>query len=597
MKQKERGENSFSQKKNTFSQKESLGKILRYISVYRGYVLFSLLLAFLMVVLTLLLPFLMGKAVDQLLGKESVNFPELFSLLRMMGMLIFFTAAFQWMQNHINNLITYHVVEDMRTRAFRHIQRLPISYLDAHPAGELVSRIITDVDQFSQGLLMSFTQLFTGLMTIAGTLLILARLELRIALLVLLLTPASMLLARFIARRSYHLFKTQSEQRGELSAYINEMLGNIKVVKAFSHEEEAVRGFRKINERLSENSMRAVFFSALVNPSTRFINAIVYAVCAIVSGYFAVRGDFSVGAITAILSYANQYTKPFNEISGVITELQNSFASAARVFDFIEAPTLSAEPEDMPALENPGGAVDIDHVSFSYDKSKSLLKDLNVKILPGQTVAIVGPTGCGKSTLINLLMRFYDVDQGEIRIDGHDSRSVTRGSLRRSFGMVLQETWLKSASVRDNIAYGKEDASMEEIVRAAKLAHCDGFIRRLDQGYDTVLSEDGGALSQGQKQLLCIARLLLKLPPMLILDEATSSIDSRTEKLIQEAFDRMMEGRTSFIVAHRLSTIRNADMILVMKDGNIIEKGSHTELLEKEGFYHELYESQFDHSA
>lgn len=587
-------------RKMTAEDMKTIRRILQYIKSYRGHVLLSILLAALTVVLTLYIPILTGQAVDYIVGPDNVEWASLLRILSVMGVLILLTALAQWLMNHINNIVTFRVVQDIRTRAFNHIEELPVSYLDAHPAGDLTSRVITDIDQFSQGLLMGFTQLFTGVLTILGTLGFMLSIEPLITLLVILLTPLSFVVAGLIAKHTYIFFRHQSESRGELTAFTEEMIGNLKVVKAFGHEEEAQDSFSKINETLSDYSFKATFVSSLVNPATRCVNSIVYAAVGVSGAVMALRGFISVGQLVSFLSYANQYTKPFNEISGVATELQNAIASASRVFEVIDAPAMEPDAADACVLggaedgaSTVSGQVDIEHLWFSYDKSKTLLTDLNVHVRPGETVAIVGPTGCGKSTLINLLMRFYEADQGAIRIDGHDNRQVTRESLRANFGMVLQETWLKSASIRDNIAYGKPEATMEEIEEAARRAHCDRFIRRMPQGYDTVLGEDGGALSQGQKQLLCIARLMLRLPPMLILDEATSSIDTRTELHIQHAFDRMMEGRTSFIVAHRLSTIKNADLILVLRDGNIIEQGRHEELLRRGGFYAKLYNAQF----
>ncbi len=587
-------------RKMTAEDMKTIRRILQYIKSYRGHVLLSILLAALTVVLTLYIPILTGQAVDYIVGPDNVEWASLLRILSVMGVLILLTALAQWLMNHINNIVTFRVVQDIRTRAFNHIEELPVSYLDAHPAGDLTSRVITDIDQFSQGLLMGFTQLFTGVLTILGTLGFMLSIEPLITLLVILLTPLSFVVAGLIAKHTYTFFRHQSESRGELTAFTEEMIGNLKVVKAFGHEEEAQDSFSKINETLSDYSFKATFVSSLVNPATRCVNSIVYAAVGVSGAVMALRGFISVGQLVSFLSYANQYTKPFNEISGVATELQNAIASASRVFEVIDAPAMEPDAADACVLggaaegtSSVAGQVDIEHLWFSYDKSKTLLTDLNVHVRPGETVAIVGPTGCGKSTLINLLMRFYEADQGAIRIDGHDNRQVTRESLRANFGMVLQETWLKSASIRDNIAYGKPEATMEEIEEAARRAHCDRFIRRMPQGYDTVLGEDGGALSQGQKQLLCIARLMLRLPPMLILDEATSSIDTRTELHIQHAFDRMMEGRTSFIVAHRLSTIKNADLILVLRDGNIIEQGRHEELLRRGGFYAKLYNAQF----
>lgn len=604
-------------RKMTAEDARTIKRILKYIEHYRGCVILSVILAAMTVVLTLYIPILTGRAVDLIVGPGDVNWTDLLYFLKLMGVLILLTALAQWLMNHINNVVTFRVVQDIRTKAFYHLEELPVSYLDAHPAGDLTSRVITDIDQFSQGLLMGFTQLFTGVLTILGTLVFMFSIEPLITVLVILLTPLSFVVAGQIAKHTYHLFQHQSESRGEITAFTEEMIGNLKVVKAFGHEHEAQKEFEKINETLSDYSFKATFVSSLVNPATRCVNSIVYAAVGVSGAVMAIRSFISVGQLVSFLSYANQYTKPFNEISGVVTELQNAIASASRVFEILDEPAMQPDAPDAVVLGAAGnasdgkakagtpseeraaarcgvrGQVDIEHLWFSYDKTKKLLTDINVHVKPGETVAIVGPTGCGKSTLINLLMRFYEADQGAILVDGQDNRHVTRESLRANFGMVLQETWLKSASIRDNIAYGKPDATLEEIQEAARRAHCDSFIRRLPQGYDTILGEDGGALSQGQKQLLCIARLMLRLPPMLILDEATSSIDTRTELHIQHAFDRMMEGRTSFIVAHRLSTIKNADLILVMKDGNIIEQGKHEELLARQGFYAKLYNAQF----
>ena len=573
--------------------KTTIRKILNYISKYKGMVLASVILAAISVVFTLYIPILIGQAVDQIVGPGQVNASALFVILKKILVVSLITAGVQWMKNHINNRVTYYVVEDIRTKAFNHIQVLPISYLDSHPSGDIVSRIITDTDQFSEGLLMGFTQLFTGVTTIIGTLLFMLSINPVITLVVVAVTPLSFFVARFIAGKTFTMFKCQSETRGAITALTDEMLGNLKVVKAFSHEQEAQKEFEEINERLAGYSMKATFFSSIVNPATRFVNSIVYAAVGVIGALFAVKGFITVGQLTSFLNYANQYTKPFNEISGVVTELQNSIASASRVYELIEQPALKEETGDSCVLGDAQGYVDMQHVAFSYEADKKLIEDLNLHAEPGQRIAIVGPTGCGKSTLINLLMRFYEVNSGTIKIDSMDTRKITRESLRAGFGMVLQETWLKSSTVRENIAYGKPDATEEEIIRAAKEAHCDSFIRRMPEGYDTVLGEDGGMLSQGQKQLLCIARVMLCLPPMLILDEATSSIDTRTEQKIQNAFAKMMEGRTSFIVAHRLSTIKEADVILVMKDGNIIEQGTHQELLAQNGFYTQLYNAQF----
>ena len=495
--------------------------------------------------------------------------------------------------NHINNIITYRVVKDIRTKAFGHLEVLPLSYIDSHPSGDIISRIIADIDQFSEGLLMGFTQFFTGVMTILGTLLFMVSINPLITLVVVVLTPVSLFVASFIAKKTYVMFKHQSETRGELTTLTDEMLGNMKVVQAFGYQKEAEERFHKINNKLAVYSLRATFFSSITNPATRFVNSLVYAAVGITGAYAVIRGFMTVGQLTSFLSYANQYTKPFNEISGVVTELQNALASAARVFELIDEKTILEDKKDATVLENVKGQVKIEHVNFSYTPDRPLIEDLNLSVKPGERVAIVGPTGCGKTTVINLLMRFYDVNSGSIKVEGKDIRDVTRKSLRTSYGMVLQETWLKSGTIRDNIAYGRPEATEEEIVSAAKEAHAHSFIMRMPQGYDTVISEDGGNLSQGQKQLLCIARVMLCLPPMLILDEATSSIDTRTEIRVQKAFAKMMEGRTSFIVAHRLSTIREADMILVMRDGHIVEKGKHEELLAKNGFYAEIYNSQF----
>ena len=626
-------------RKMTADDAKTIKRILHYIENYRGHVILSVLLAAVTVVLTLYIPILTGQAVDTIVGPGEVDWTTLLQILERMGFMILVTALAQWVMNHINNIVTFRVVQDIRTKVFNHIEELPVSYLDAHPAGDLTSRVITDIDQFSQGLLMGFTQLFTGVLTILGTLVFMLSIEPFITLLVILLTPLSFVVAGQIAKHTYNFFRHQSESRGEITAFTEEMIGNLKVVKAFGHEDEAQAEFEKINETLSDYSFKATFVSSLVNPATRCVNSIVYAAVGVSGAVMAIKAFISVGQLVSFLSYANQYTKPFNEISGVVTELQNAIASASRVFEVIDEPAMEPDAADAVVLGGAAaaqtgtstaaaqsdramsgaedaqlrvaanaaggddsrggdiggvrGEVDIEHLWFSYDKTKKLLTDINVHVKPGETVAIVGPTGCGKSTLINLLMRFYEADQGAILVDGLDNRKVTRESLRANFGMVLQETWLKSASIRDNIAYGKPDASLEEIQEAARRAHCDKFIRRMPQGYDTVLGEDGGALSQGQKQLLCIARLMLRLPPMLILDEATSSIDTRTELHIQHAFDRMMEGRTSFIVAHRLSTIRNADLILVMRDGNIVEQGTHDALLARGGFYASLYNAQF----
>ena len=570
----------------------TIKRILTYIKQYRFWVAASLILAVVTVATTLYAPILVGDGVDLIVDHGLVDFPGLLVILEKVAVVIAITGLSQWLMNHINNKITYRVVKDIRTKAFDRLEELPLSYVDSHRHGDIISRIIADIDQFSEGLLMGFTQLFTGVMTILGTLGFMLSVNPFITLVVVLLTPISLFVAAFIAKRTFSMFTLQSKTRGELTALVDEMLGNQKVVQAFGQEQEAQKRFEEINGRLKDCSLKAIFFSSITNPSTRFVNGLVYAAVGVAGAFAAVRGALSVGQLSVFLSYANQYTKPFNEISGVVTELQNAIASAARVFELIDE---EAEPSEDGAgeLGCADGKVELEHVYFSYDPQVKLIEDLNLAVKPGQRVAIVGPTGCGKSTVINLLMRFYDVNSGQIRVDGQDVRSITRKSLRENYGMVLQETWLKSGTIRENIAYGKPDATDEEIIAAAKKAHAHSFIRRMPQGYDTVISEEGGNLSQGQKQLLCITRVMLCLPPMLILDEATSSIDTRTEIKIQEAFARMMEGRTSFIVAHRLSTIREADRILVMRDGRIIEQGTHQELLEKKGFYAELYNSQF----
>lgn len=585
-----------SSKKNSMSNeqsRETLKRVLRSIRPYRGGVLLSLALALVTVALTLYVPILTGEAVDQILGPGQVDFSALAAILFRILWVVAVTALAQWLMNHINNRITYQVVKDIRTQAFGRMEELPLSYIDSHPSGDLISRIIADVDQFSEGLLMGFTQLFTGVLTILGTLIFMFSIHPLIALVVVVLTPLSLFVASFIAKRTYIMFRRQSETRGQLTALTDEMLGNMKVVQAFGYQERAYKRFQEINSRLAGYSLRATFFSSITNPATRFVNSMVYAAVGVTGSWTAIRGLMTVGELTSFLSYANQYTKPFNEISGVVTELQNALASAARVFELIDQKPIEPEPEDAVELEHARGQVDLNQVNFSYSPDKPLIENLNLHVKPGQRVALVGPTGCGKTTVINLLMRFYDVNSGSIEMDGCDIRKLTRKSLRGNYGMVLQETWLKSGTIAENIAYGKETASREEIIRAAKSAHAHSFIRRMEKGYDTVISEDGGNLSQGQKQLLCIARVMLNLPPMLILDEATSSIDTRTEIKIQEAFLEMMKGRTSFIVAHRLSTIREADRILVMKDGNILEQGTHEELLARKGFYEKLYNSQF----
>ncbi|HIS52135.1 MAG TPA: ABC transporter ATP-binding protein [Candidatus Onthomonas avicola] len=577
-----------------YNTRDTLKKIWAFLRPYKLLAAASVVCAALTVVLTLYLPILTGEAVNCIVGPGAVDFAGLVRLLVQMGVVIALTALFQWLMNLANNRITFCVVRDIRERAFDRLAELPLRYLDGHAHGDILSRIIADVDQFSDGLLMGFTQFFTGVLTILGTLVIMLNIHAGIALVVIVLTPISFLVAAFIAKQTYSMFKLQSETRGELTAHIDEMIGGAKVVQAFGRERAAQERFDEINGRLRDCSLRATFFSSITNPATRFVNSMVYAAVAVVGALAALGGGITVGALTSLLSYANQYTKPFNEISGVVTELQNAVACAARAFELMEAEPQTPDAPDAAVLEQVHGAVTLQNVDFSYRPDQELIRDLNLSVRPGQRVAIVGPTGCGKSTVINLLMRFYDVDGGSISVDGHDIRSVTRDSLRASYGMVLQETWLKTGTVRENILFGHPEATEEEMVAAAKAAHAHSFIRRLPQGYDTRISEDGGNLSQGQKQLLCIARVMLSLPPMLILDEATSSIDTRTEIRIQQAFARMMQGRTSFIVAHRLATIREADQILVMRDGKIIEQGNHDELLARGGFYAELYHSQFE---
>ena len=577
-----------------YNTRDTLKKIWTFLRPYKLLAAASVVCAALTVVLTLYLPILTGEAINCIVGPGAVDFAGLVRLLVQMGVVIALTALFQWLMNLANNRITFCVVRDIRERAFDRLAELPLRYLDGHAHGDILSRIIADVDQFSDGLLMGFTQFFTGVLTILGTLVIMLNIHAGIALVVIVLTPMSFLVAAFIAKQTYSMFKLQSETRGELTAHIDEMIGGAKVVQAFGRERAAQERFDEINGRLRDCSLRATFFSSITNPATRFVNSMVYAAVAVVGALAALGGGITVGALTSLLSYANQYTKPFNEISGVVTELQNAVACAARAFELMEAEPQTPDAPDAAVLEQVHGAVTLQNVDFSYRPDQELIRDLNLSVRPGQRVAIVGPTGCGKSTVINLLMRFYDVDGGSISVDGHDIRSVTRDSLRASYGMVLQETWLKTGTVRENILFGHPEATEEEMVAAAKAAHAHSFIRRLPQGYDTRISEDGGNLSQGQKQLLCIARVMLSLPPMLILDEATSSIDTRTEIRIQQAFARMMQGRTSFIVAHRLATIREADQILVMRDGKIIEQGNHDELLARGGFYAELYHSQFE---
>lgn len=573
--------------------KSTVNRILKSIGKYKWGVAASLLCALITVVFTLYVPILTGRAIDCIVTKGQVDFISMGRILLRIGVIVAATAVSQWLMSHINNTITYRVVKDIRTQAFGKLEKLPLKYIDSHQHGDMISRIIADIDQFSDGLLMGFTQLFTGVLTILGTLIFMFTINPLIAVVVVAVTPVSLFVASFIARRTYAMFQRQSQTRGELTSHIEEMLGNQKTVQAFGHEAESQAQFEEINERLRVWGLKATFFSSITNPATRFVNSLVYAAVGIAGAFAAVKGILSVGQLSSFLSYANQYTKPFNEISGVVTELQNALASAARVFELIDEKPQLPDAPDARVLADVDGHVKLTDVAFSYNPEAPLIEGMNLDVKPGQRVAIVGPTGCGKTTVINLLMRFYDVNSGSIEVEGTDVRQITRKSLRTSYGMVLQETWLKSGTIRDNIAYGRPDASEEEVIRAAKEAHAHSFIKRMPQGYDTVISEDGGNLSQGQKQLLCIARVMLCLPPMLILDEATSSIDTRTEIRIQKAFAKMMKGRTSFIVAHRLSTIREADVILVMRDGHIVEQGTHESLLEKQGFYAELYNSQF----
>jgi ATP-binding cassette subfamily B protein len=575
----------------------TIKRVLRFIKPYRIYVWLSLVFAFLTVVTTLYAPVITGDAIDYIVEAGAVDFAALKPLLLRFGIVILCTALTQWLMSLCNNKITYQVVKDIRVKVFEHLNQLPLKYIDNRQYGEVVSRVINDVDQFSEGLLMGFTQLFTGVITILGTLLFMLSVNIKITLVVVLLTPVSLFVAAFIAKRTYKMFRLQSESRGDMTALVEEMVGNQKIVQAFGYEDDAMKRFDSINEELSGYSLRAIFFSSLTNPCTRFVNGLVYAGVGITGAFSAVKGLITVGQLSCFLSYANQYTKPFNEISGVVTEVQNAIACAARVFELLDEPV--EEPDDKNALVLKKKAVSkksnisLKHVAFSYDKEKPLIQDLNLEVKKGQRVAIVGPTGCGKSTLINLLMRFYDIDDGSIAINGTSIYKITRDSLRGNYGMVLQETWLKSGTIAENIAYGRPNATRQEIENAAKACHAHSFIKRMPEGYDTVIGEDGGSLSQGQKQLLCIARVMLEVPPMLILDEATSSIDTRTEIKVQNAFATLMKGRTSFVVAHRLSTIREADVILVMKDGDIIEQGNHESLLAQGGFYAQLYNSQF----
>lgn len=579
-------------KKQTLD-KHTLKRVLTYIQPYRIYLVISLLLTLANVGLTLYVPILIGDSIDFIIGENNVNFMALTQILTRFAIVILLTALAQWFMNLFNNRITYCVVRDIRTEAFTHLQKLPVGYIDAHPYGDTISRIITDIDQFSDGLLMGFNQLFAGILTILGTLIFMLTINVKITVIVVVLTPLSLFIAAFIAKNTFHMFKKQSEARGGLTSLIDEMVGNQKIVQAFAYEDEAEERFAQLNQDLEKCSLKAIFFSSLVNPCTRFVNSLVYAGVGIFGAISALRGYLSIGQLTKFLSYANQYTKPFNEISGVVTEFQNALASASRVFELIDEQPFLPDSDHAVELSNTKGQIDLKQVYFSYTKDKPLIEDFNLTVQPGQRIAIVGPTGCGKSTLINLLMRFYDINSGDIQVDQTSIYNVKRNSLRQNYGMVLQETWLKSGTIRENICYGKPDATDEEVIQAAKTAHAHSFIKRMPQKYDTIISEDGGNLSQGQKQLLCIARVLLSLPPMLILDEATSSIDTRTEINIQKAFAHMMEGRTSFIVAHRLSTIKEADCILVMQDGHIIEQGTHEELLKQAGFYAQLYNSQF----
>ncbi|MDD5994097.1 MAG: ABC transporter ATP-binding protein [Clostridiales bacterium] len=575
------------------SQKETIKRVLRYIKRYSIYVICSLILAVITVALTLYVPILTGNAVDAIVGPGMVDFDKVIRILGKIAISIVITMVSQWIMNVCNNKITYSIIRDIRGEAFEKIQNLPLKYLDGHSHGEVVSRVIADVDQFADGLLMGFTQLFSGIITILGTLLFMLSVNVSITLVVVFITPVSLLVASFIAKRTYEMFKLQSQTRGEQTALIEEILGNQKVVKAFGYEKRAKEQFNEINERLRKCSLKGIFFSSITNPATRFVNSLVYAGVGISGAIFAIHGGITVGQLSCFLSYANQYTKPFNEISGVVTELQNAIACAGRIFELLEEESQIPDAAEAVNLQNATGEVDLEDVYFAYEPGQKLIENLNLSVKPGQRIAIVGPTGCGKTTLINLLMRFYDVNSGRICVSKKDIRDITRKSLRANYGMVLQETWLRQGTIRENICMGKPNATEEEMIAAAKASHAHSFIKRLKHGYDTVIGEDGGSLSQGQKQLLCITRVMLCLPPMLILDEATSSIDTRTEIHIQQAFSKMMKGRTSFIVAHRLSTIQEADVILVMKDGHIIEQGNHKELLKQNGFYATLYNSQF----
>lgn len=575
------------------NSKETFKRVLVYIDKYKYYLILSMFFAFVSVALVLYAPILVGNAIDCIIGPDNVDFSQITSILIKLGIIIGATAVLQWLMNVCNNKITYNVSRDLRQTAFEKIQSLPCSYLDSHPSGDVVSRVITDVDQLADGLLMGFTQFFTGVVTIIGTLAFMLSINVWITLVVVVVTPLSFFIARFIAKRTYKMFSLQSKTRGEQTGFIDEMISNQKVADAYGMDEKNLERFDDINKRLADYSLKATFFSSITNPATRFVNSIVYAAVALFGAIMAIKGNITVGILSCFLSYANQYTKPFNEISSVVTELQNALACAGRVLDFIDEESIEPDKDNAVTLKNPEGNIKIENLDFSYNPNKNLITDLNLDVKAGMIVAIVGPTGCGKTTLINLLMRFYDPQNGKILIDGMDNDEITRNSLRNNFGMVLQETWLKSGTIFDNIKLADPDATEEEVIEAAKKAHAHSFIKRLPDGYNTFIGEDGGSLSQGQKQLLCITRLMLSPPPMLILDEATSSIDTRTEIRIQKAFNKLMNGRTTFIVAHRLSTIKNADVILVMNNGNIVEQGSHTELYNKKGFYYNLYNSQF----
>lgn len=579
---------------NGISQKETLKNVMKYIKKYMFFVVISIVLAAITVALTLYVPILTGRAVDMIIGKGNVNFNGIYKILYKIGIIVVLTALSQWIMNLCNNKITYCVIRDIRRDAFDKLEIFPLKYIDGHLHGEIVSKVITDVDTFADGLLMGFTQLFTGIVTILGTLIFMLTISIKITLVVVIITPISLFVASFIAKKTYQMFRLQSETRGEQTALIDEMIGNQKVVQAFGHEDEALEKFDEINDRLQKCSLKAIFFSSTTNPSTRFVNSLVYTGVGITGAFMVINNPaFTVGQLSCFLSYANQYTKPFNEISGVVTELQNALACASRIFELINEEPQIPDSENAKVLKDVTGEIKLENVFFSYVPEKKLIENFNLNVKQGQRIAIVGPTGCGKSTVINLLMRFYDVNSGSIKVDNTDIRDITRSSLRTSYGMVLQETWLKEGTIRENLCMGKPDATDEEMIAAAKASHAHSFIKRLKNGYDTYITEDGGSLSQGQKQLLCIARVMLCLPPILILDEATSSIDTRTEQKIQSAFATMMKGRTSFIVAHRLSTIKEADVILVMKDGSIIEQGNHETLLRKNGFYANLYNSQF----